>query len=169
MKRIVIIILSVMFFLCSCGKKEELLHYQAYPFEGEFEIEKNDFIYTLRMRGDLWDGNNERDFAAEILTPEELEGIKILRENGKVKISLGGVEFEENEASPFLLHDFAEYFELMASPEGFSREGDKTVAQLKAENGEDIRIVFSSDGLPTEIDGERMNIKVVMYKVKDDG
>lgn len=166
MKRIFVSLLLLIFMLCSCEKKEELLHYQKYPFEGEFEVYENDFVFTLRVSGDTWEESAERDFVAEFLAPEDLKGIKISRENGKVNFSLGSIEFEENEASHLSLCDFADYFELAASPMSFSKENDKTIAQLVSENGENINITFSKDGLPSLIEGEKMQIKVISYKAK---
>ncbi len=166
MKRFFVFSFLLILMLCSCGKKEELLHYQKYPFEGEFEVFKTDSVFTLRVSGDGWDEKCERALVAEFLAPEDLRGIKISRENGEVNFSLGGIEFEESGTSPTSLCDFASYFELTASPVSFSKENDNTTAHLISEKGENIVITFSREGLPTIIEGEKMKIKVVSYKMK---
>lgn len=166
MKRIFVISFLLIFMLCSCEKKEELLDYQKYSFEGEFEVLQEDFLLTLRVRGDTWEENSERALVAEFLLPEELKGIKVSREDGKVNFSFGGIEFEENEASTASLCDFADYFELEASPMSFSREKDNTIAHLMSEKGENVNITFSKEGLPILIEGEKMQIRVISYKMK---
>ncbi len=168
MKKVIFLsVFLVVILLCSCKKKEDLLHYQKYPFEGEFEVMRENTVFTLRISGDEWQGNgNERSLVAEFLAPEELRGIKMSHEGGKVRFSLGGIEFEEKDTSPVSLYDFASYFELTASPVSFSQENDKTTAHLISDEGEDILISFSRDGLPMKIQGEKITIGVVSYKIK---
>ncbi len=166
-----IFFLSLSFFLllalCSCGKKEDLLHYQKYPFEGEFEILRKDASFTLRISGDAWDENNgERSLVSEIIAPEDMKGLRISRTDGKNTYSLGGIEFEESGNVPLSMGDFAEYFELVASPGKFSKENESTFAFLVTDKGENVRITFSGDGLPTRFEGEKMIINVISYKVK---
>ena len=166
MKKIFVLLFLLIFMLCSCQKNEELLDYQKYPFEAEFEILQNDLSYTLRVSGDAWEENNQRALVAEFLAPKELKGIKISRENGKVNFSFSGIEFEENGASRGSLCNFAAYFELMASPISFSKENDNTIAHLVSEKGENVNITFSKEGLPLLIEGENMQIGVTLYKIK---
>lgn len=167
MKRFFAFLLLLTLILCSCQKKEDLLHYQKYPFEGEFEILQNDGKFTLRISGDAWNEEGERSLVAEFLEPESLKGIKISRESGKTTFSLGGIEFEENGMSPASLCSFARYFELVASPVSFLKEKDVTNARLISNKGEDIRISFSRDGLPINIVGEKITINVLSYKIKN--
>lgn len=167
MKRFFAFLLLLTFFLCSCQKKQDLLHYQKYPFESEIEIIQNDEKFTLRISGDAWNEVEERSLVAEFLEPESLKGIKMSRENGKTTFSLGGIEFEENSTSPASLCSFARYFELVASPVSFLKEKDVTNARLISKKGEDIRISFSRDGLPINIVGQKITINILSYKIKN--
>ncbi|MBR6602650.1 MAG: hypothetical protein IKK94_01405 [Clostridia bacterium] len=168
MKKLFALFLLMILLLCSCGKteSEELLHYQKYPFAGEFELLREDTKFTLRICGDALKGNGKsRDLVAEFIAPESMKGVKISRFEGKIIYSLSGIEFEEKEM-PVSICDFASYFELSASAKGFSKENGVTFADLITDDGEKIRITFSQDGSPTKFEGEKMTINVLSYKIK---